>query len=324
MNWLYFFAFVTFIGVMLAAANRDPIEPGEEPPVILQAGYLGIFVGIFGLLAQFASLSVAMLLFVVLIGIVAYGYKVFEAKEDAGEAGRKRIPISVEYARDFFPILLVVFLLRSFLVEPFQIPSSSMRPGLIVGDFILVNKFAYGLRMPVTNQVVVPIGTPARGDVMVFHFPEDEKIDYIKRVVGLPGDKVEYRNKRLTINDEPVSQQENGTYQYVADEVLSVLTTARKLEQLGQHSHPIIVDESKPTVTTMNVKDFPNRDACVYSDEGFVCKVPEGHYFMMGDNRDNSADSRYWGFVPERNIVGKAFLVWMNFRDLKRIGTLIN
>ncbi|MBB5020163.1 signal peptidase I [Chitinivorax tropicus] len=324
MNWLYFFAFVTFIGVMLAAANRDPIEPGEEPPVILQAGYLGIFVGIFGLMAQFASLSAAMLMFVVLIAIVAYGYKLFEGKPAEAADKTKRIPLSVEYARDFFPILLVVFLLRSFLVEPFQIPSSSMRPGLIVGDFILVNKFAYGLRMPVTNQVVIPIDMPKRGDVMVFHFPEEEKIDYIKRVIGLPGDKVEYRNKKLFINGQAMSQQDNGTYQYVADEAFSVVTTARKVEQLGDRSHPIIIDESKPTLTTMNVKDFPNRDACVYSDDGFVCQVPEGHYFTMGDNRDNSADSRYWGFVPERNIVGKAFLVWMNFRDLKRIGTLIN
>lgn len=320
MNWLYLFAFVAAIGPVLILLDRRPLAKGEEPPMIVQTGYFAIMIGVFGVLSQFMSFTAVMLIFVLVFGLIWLLDKLLlESKRGLDQ----REPVTIEYAKGFFPILLVIFLLRSFLVEPFQIPSSSMRPGLVVGDFILVNKYTYGLRIPVINSVFVPINQPQRGDVMVFHFPEDPKTDFIKRVIGLPGDTVAYQGKRLTINGNPIRVEQDGNYQYV-DKGFDVTDTVRYREYLSERSHPMIVDDKQPrSLVLQAVRDFPNRENCTYSEDGFVCKVPAGHYFMMGDNRDNSHDSRYWGFVPDANIVGKAFLVWMNFGNLKRIGTLI-
>ena len=320
MNWLYLFAFVAAIGPVLILLDRRPLAKGEEPPMIVQTGYFAIMIGIFGVLSQFMSFTAVMLIFVLVFGAIwALDKLLLEAKR----ALDQREPVTIEYAKGFFPILLVIFLLRSFLVEPFQIPSSSMRPGLVVGDFILVNKYTYGLRIPVLNTVFIPVKQPQRGDVMVFHFPEDPKTDFIKRVIGLPGDTVAYQGKRLSINGQPVRVESDGSYQYV-DKGFDVTDTVRYQEFLSGQPHPMIVDDKQPrSLVLQAVRDFPNRENCTYSEDGFVCKVPDGHYFMMGDNRDNSHDSRYWGFVPDANIVGKAFLVWMNFGNLKRIGTLI-
>jgi signal peptidase I len=237
------------------------------------------------------------------------------AKRAEGEAE----PWWVEYAKSFFPVILVVFFIRSFLVEPFKIPSGSMIPTLQVGDFILVNKFTYGIRLPVINQKVVQINNPQRGDVMVFRYPENPSLDYIKRVVGVPGDTVEYRNKRLWINGVEQAQLPEGDYNY-ADQDLTFVHTEKRLETLGERKHNIIVNPERPTLFLGSVAEFPGRESCVYDDELVRCKVPQGSYFMMGDNRDNSRDSRYWGFVPDNQIVGKAFFVWMNFSELKRIG----
>lgn len=213
-------------------------------------------------------------------------------------------PVVVEYAKSFFPVILAVFLIRSFLVEPFKIPSGSMMPTLLVGDFILVNKYTYGLRVPILNHTFYEIGKPQRGDVMVFHYPKDPSLDYIKRVVGLPGDRIEYREKRLTINGQPLDMVMDGDYSYVAPGLNQIY--ARKYrETLGQQPHDILL-----------VNDAPAMDGEVM--------VPPGHYFAMGDNRDNSNDSRYWGFVPERNIVGRAFFIWWNFDNFGRIGSTIN
>lgn len=242
---------------------------------------------------------------------------VLNAKRPVGE----KQPWWVEYARSFFPVILIVFMLRSFLVEPFKIPSGSMIPTLQVGDFILVNKFTYGIRLPIISKKIVQLNDPQRGDVMVFHYPENPSVDYIKRVVGTPGDTVVYRNKQLWVNDVLQEQQPDGDYNYV--DGMRFFYTKKSMEMLNGHSHAMLVDPSMPNLHAESVADFPLSENCSYSAEEVRCKVPAGHYFMMGDNRDNSRDSRYWGFVPDNMIVGKAFLIWMNFGDFKRIGSSI-
>jgi len=225
-------------------------------------------------------------------------------------------PWWVEYGASFFPVILAVFLLRSFLFEPFKIPSGSMIPTLQVGDFILVNKYTYGIRLPVLNKKVLEIGAPLRGDVMVFRYPEDPSLDYIKRVIGLPGDKISYLNKHLTINGVEVPLVK--TADYLDKERLTY--TPRYVESLGPMQHDILVQDDAPSFIAP-ISQFPFRDKCHYNSSGVACEVPAGHYFMMGDNRDNSQDSRFWGFVPDENIVGRAFFIWFNFSDLKRIGS---
>ncbi|MFG6137476.1 signal peptidase I [Halomonas sp. B23F22_10] len=212
--------------------------------------------------------------------------------EGADPATRERAlrePWPVDYARSFFPVLLVVLVLRSFVVEPFQIPSGSMRPTLEVGDFILVNKFSYGLRLPVLDTKIADLGEPERGDVMVFRFPNDPSVDFIKRVIGLPGDRIRYEGKQLFVNGEPVPKSllESGPESAPGERLLE--------ERLGEALHPIYNNPRDPGPQMREIT------------------VPPDHYFMMGDNRDHSNDSRYWGFVPEENIVGKAFAVWMHW-----------
>lgn len=231
-------------------------------------------------------------------------------------------PWWVEYAKSFFPVILIVFCIRSFLVEPFKIPSGSMIPTLQVGDFILVNKFTYGIRLPIIDQKIIQLNNPQRGDVMVFHYPENPSVDYIKRVVGVPGDTIEYRNKHLTINGKEQVQQPDGDYNYV-ESGLNFVHTEKRVETLGKRRHMLLINPDMPNVHLGSVAEFPGRENCTYDEESVRCTVPAGNYFMMGDNRDNSRDSRYWGFVPDKQIVGKAFFVWMNFSDLKRIGLSI-
>ena len=225
-------------------------------------------------------------------------------------------PWWLDWTAGLFPVIAIVFLLRSFLFEPFKIPSGSMIPTLLVGDLILVNKFTYGLRLPVINKKITE-GTPVqRGDVMVFRYPPQPSMDYIKRVVGLPGDEVAYLNKRLTINGQPVPT--TSLPDYFDRDAMRYFQQIE--ERLGEKTHRAIINPQVPAFI-QGASNFQGRDGCRYSVEGVTCKVPEGHYFMMGDNRDNSLDSRYWGFVPDENIVGRAFFVWMNFGDFKRIGS---
>ncbi|MBB3179423.1 signal peptidase I [Variovorax sp. Sphag1AA] len=227
-------------------------------------------------------------------------------------------PWWLDWTAGLFPVILVVFLLRSFIAEPFKIPSGSMMPTLLVGDLILVNKFVYGLRLPVINTKITEGRPPARGEVMVFRYPPKPSMDYIKRVIGVPGDEVAYLNKKLTINGQPVSK--DAIPDYFDEETMRYLK--QYSENLNGTQHDILNDETRRAgLSEAEIMAFPFQENCRYSVEGVVCKVPPGYYFMMGDNRDNSLDSRYWGFVPDQNIVGRAFLIWMNFSDWRRIGT---
>ncbi len=243
-----------------------------------------------------------------LTGVIWGAYALF-VKFSESPAEEKKEPLLVEYARSFFPIVLIVLLLRSFLVEPFRIPSGSMMPTLLIGDFILVNKFAYGIRLPVLNTKVVEMGEPERGDIVVFRYPKQPTVDYIKRVIGLPGDKIAYYNKQVYINGKRIKQISLGRYQGVG-QGRNMTGALHFVEQLPDVEHSILILEGLPSI------------------EG-VYEVPQGQYFVMGDNRDNSNDSRYWGFVPEQNLVGKAFFIWMSWDwqykgiGFDRIGTVL-
>jgi signal peptidase I len=245
----------------------------------------------------------------------AQGIERVDGEVESARQELLRQPWWLDWTAGLFPVILLVFLLRSFIAEPFRIPSGSMIPTLQIGDLILVNKFHYGIRLPVLNKKIIANNEVQRGDVMVFRFPLDPRQDYIKRIVGLPGDEVSWRNQRLFINGQEVPTTEQGP-QYEPDRKLFV---PQYLEKLGAVEHIMMVDRERGTLFPGR-PDFPLNEHCSYQVESVSCKVPAGHYYAMGDNRDNSGDSRVWGFVPDQNIVGKAFFVWMNFGDLKRIG----
>src|SRR5882672_5830805 len=240
-------------------------------------------------------MNFALILFVLLAitGAFALADAVYFAKHRGKD---DKEPWWIEYPKSFFPVILIVFLLRSFLVEPF--------------------KFAYGIRIPLINKKIVTIGEPKRGDVMVFRFPEDPSLDYIKRVVGVPGDRIVYENKKLFING--VAQPRKQISDYLNRERIHY--SAQFVETVNGVEHAILLEGDAPAAVPFT-RPFPFRENCNYNSEGVTCTVPPGHYFMMGDNRDNSADSRVWGFVPDENIVGKAFFIWFNFSEPRRFGT---
>ena len=344
-NLLYMAIAAFVIGVVLFAISSKQRQDTGEWSNTLQWGYLLMMVGVFGVLAKYLSFTAVLLIFVLITGMIWGVSKMVRNKAKQDLAGRKmpedkearkilqqdayekRVGHFVDYMSGFFPIILIVFVLRTFVAEPFQIPSSSMRPGLVVGDFILVNKFNYGLRMPISNQVVIPVNKIDHGDVVVFAYPENESVSFIKRIVGLPGDTIEYRNKKLTINGKPVPQTAKGNDEYIENTPMGQVNVQPVVveETLGKHTYPIYQLPQAPTFSPQVVRgQVLQSGACQYEgNEAFTCQVPAGHYFAMGDNRDNSDDSRYWGFVPDKNIVGKAFFVWMNFGDTSRIGTHI-
>lgn len=268
---------------------------------------------------QFAKILLALF---VIFGILWTLDKLVLSKQRK-DLGIVKRPIWLEFTADLFPVIAFIFVLRSFLFEPFKIPSGSMIPTLQIGDFILVNKFTYGVRFPVINKKIIEVGEPKRGDVVVFRYPVDESVDYIKRVVGVPGDIVQYTDKRLTINGQAFSYEQISKIPQVGDAdnqglfgaIPDFLKTRHFKEtypkDLGGVSHFIENDPQRSSgfaSTFIQENAFPQMEHCEYSASGFTCKVPPGSYFMMGDNRDNSLDSRYWGFVPEKNLVGKAFL----------------
>ncbi len=241
-------------------------------------------------------------------GIIWGGYVLF-LKLSKIDPTTQEEPLLVEYAHSFFPIVFIVLLLRSFIAEPFRIPSGSMMPTLLVGDFILVNKFTYGIRLPVLNTKIVELNSPKRGDIIVFRYPKNPQVDYIKRVVGIPGDRISYYNKTVYVNGKEAKQVSLGTYQGVG-QGRDMTGAEHKIENLSGVEHSILIKPGRPSV------------------EG-VFVVPEGQYFAMGDNRDNSNDSRYWGTVPEENLVGRAFFIWMSWDweykgiGFDRIGTIL-
>ena len=268
--------------------------------------------------------------FILLFGTVATGLIwlvdfLFFAKERQQAATSRTLhdPIVVEYSKSFFPVLLAVLILRGFLFEPFRIPSGSMMPTLLVGDFILVNKFDYGLRLPVTHTKITPGEKPKRGDVAVFRFPNDETLDYIKRVVGLPGDHISYYNRRLSVNGKPLKTDFQNTYQGLGES--SDLLINQGCDNIKANCKVFNESIGEADYTIMTNPDVR------YSADGELF-VPPGHYFVMGDNRDHSNDSRFWGFVPEENLVGKAVMIWMHWDwrnggtglDLSRVGTRIS
>ena len=229
-----------------------------------------------------------------------------ESKEKKEEL---QLPLIVEYAKSFFPVFFIVLILRSFIFEPFKIPSGSMMPTLLIGDFILVNKYDYGIRLPVLHTKIIENKTPERGDIVVFRFPVDPKIPFIKRIIGLPGDKIVYQDKTIYINGIPIEQKLNGRYMAYGSGIMMDGASLRKEDLLGLQ-HDILISPERGSKELETV-------------------VPEGHYFVLGDNRDNSKDSRYWGFVPDENLVGRAFMIWMNWDgknggiEIDRIGTMI-
>lgn len=257
-----------------------------------------------------------MLLVLVLTGGIWLGDVLFFKRRREAQQGKNAAePEVLEYAKSFFPVILVVFIIRSFVVEPFKIPSGSMMPTLLAGDFILVNKFDYGLRTPITNKTFIKVGHPKRGDVFVFHFPPNPSIDYIKRVIGLPGDKISYKGKQLTINGQVQDLSYVADYEYEMPG-LNMITARREAEKLGDVSHNILIHNIVGEYAPDSVGDqFAN---------GQTVTVPAGHYFAMGDNRDNSSDGRVWGFVSENNLVGKAFFIWFNLDEFKRIGSSVH
>ncbi len=214
-------------------------------------------------------------------------------------------PVIIDYAKSLFPVFFIVLILRSFIFEPFRIPSQSMMPNLWVGDFILVNKFSYGVRLPVLNTEIIDSGKPKNGDVAVFRYPVNPSINFIKRVIGVPGDHVVYRNKLLYINGKPMHQTKLGPYSGMGSG--EKMTGAALInEDLLGVKHDILLVPGKPELSHMYLPEF-------YNNGGIDLVVPEGHYFVMGDNRDESHDSRFWGLVPEDNLVGKAFMIWFNW-----------
>ncbi|WP_165009356.1 signal peptidase I [Neisseria yangbaofengii] len=323
---LLFAAIAAFVfGVVLYLKSSKVREGNGEWSGGLQWGYLLMMIGVFGVLSFFMSFTAVLLVFVVFTGIVWFIHK-GRLKKDSAHQDEGHF---TDYMSGFFPIILIVFVLRTFIAEPFQIPSSSMRPGLVVGDFILVNKFSYGIRTPIINNVLIPTGKVGHGDVVVFTYPENPSINYIKRAVGLPGDVVEYKDKVLSINGQTITDQSEGMQTYAENTrqygIVDIEAEAFR-ESIGSHSFQVLKMAEQPSFLPQAVRtNFAYRENCEYVQDGsaFKCTVPEGHYFMMGDNRDNSEDSRYWGFVSDKLIVGKAFFVWMNFGDMSRIGTSI-
>ena len=317
----------------LAAAPQPVVDPPlltfcyRSLPIFVVAGVIRLLV------ADRLDFSAVLVLITVVTGLVWWLDHLFFARRRAAavkasgkDLASVTLPGTVDYARSFFPVAAVVLVLRAFIFEPFRIPSDSMMPTLLAGDFIIVNKYDYGLRLPVLNTKFLGIGEPERGDVVVFRYPLDPGINYIKRLVGLPGDRVVVKDDRLYVNDKPIDFKVTGPY---TDGCYIGFQQAQ--EHLGDHVHRAMFCSTSwaPPITRLPECNRSNVTGYVCSDnnpgnlfggeDSQVMVVPEGHYLMIGDNRDNSEDGRRWGFVPENNLVGKATRIWFNL-DLQRSG----
>lgn len=248
-------------------------------------------------------LELALVSALFITALLTFGHFLHRKRNPSKQFDLNRLPWYIDYARSFFPVILLVVVLRSFVAEPFRIPSSSMEPSLLPGDLVLVNKFSYGVKLPLTHATVIPLGKPETGDIVVFKYPLDERVNYIKRLIGKPGDKISYRDKQLFINDEQVATD--------------------LIERLPGQGYTIDAFTEELPGKTHDIHVIPQA-ANKYQFTDIV--VPEGQYFVMGDNRDNSNDSRVWGFVPEENMLGKAMFIWMHVYNWKirfeRIGSI--
>lgn len=316
-KWFYLGMVAIIIGSILIYYAKGQNKTMEN-------GYFIFILGMVGVISEWTDFATVLFFFVLISGGLLIINKLLLVRLRGSNSSH---PHYVHYAKEFFPIVLAVWVLRAFLFEAYQIPSSSMRPDLTVGDFILVNKFIYGLREPITNRVLIPIKSIKRGDVVVFKDPDVHNRDLIKRVIGVGGDTIKYYDKKLTINGIPLTYKTAGTYDYtdsIAPNQQMNFNNQKYEEDLLGVKHSIITWDQVPVLFGSQVLKFKHKSNCTYSgDNGFTCVVPPGEYFMMGDNRDNSFDSRYWGFVPEHNILGKAVLVWLNLHQFSRVGTKI-
>jgi signal peptidase I len=314
-KWFYLGGLAIVVGVIMVILAR-----GKSKSKLMENGYFIFILGMVGVISEWTDFATVLFIFVIVSGAILLINRFILLPRRLAEVSP---PHYVHYAREFFPVVLAVWVLRAFLFEAYQIPSSSMRPGLTIGDFILVSKFSYGIREPFTNQVIIPVNQLQHGDVVVFKDQQVRNRDLIKRVIGVQGDKIVYKNKRLTINGIALSYVPTGTYQYSDTFPAPVGTidfnTDKYEEDLLGVKHSIITWNQVPSLNVQSVIDFPHKQNCDYvNDDEFSCTVPSGEYFMMGDNRDNSEDSRYWGFVPNQAVLGKAVYVIFNLHDFKR------
>ncbi|WP_425953299.1 signal peptidase I [Ralstonia pseudosolanacearum] len=314
MNLFLYGAVMTVGGPALIAYGRRRGETDEENSRILSVGYALAICGPLLLLSYLITLPKALL-----VALAVSGLLLGTDRISIRRRGIRLTTGAARYGSDSFLVVAFICALRFFVVEPFVIPSSSMRPTLAVGDFIIADKFSYGLRIPVLNKVILPVGSPKKGDVLIFEFPNDRNKVFVKRVVGTPGDVVDLDGKSLSINGQPIKVGEQSSYAYTNEEGDGVAAQRFK-EVLGGIHHDVLLQQGKPWVDEMAVESMHPTNGCGISKSSMRCVVPQGHYFVLGDNRDNSLDSRYWGFVPDSHILGRADVVVVNPKDLSRAG----
>jgi signal peptidase I len=311
-KWFYLGLIAIIFGMALIRLAKKQVKSKK-----MENGYFLLIIGLVGVISEWTDFATVLFIFVLISGIILLLVKASLIKITNDET-----PHYVHYAKEFFPVVLVVWVLRAFLFEAYQIPSSSMRPDLTVGDFVLVNKYAYGIREPFMNSVLININQVKRGDVIVFKDQQVKNRDLIKRVVAIGGDTIQYKNKKLTINGTALSYSDNGSYTY-SDSFPNVgkidFVNQAYIEDLFGVKHPVITWDKAPSLDISSVVNFKGKENCNYiSNDEFICHVPQGEYFAMGDNRDNSLDSRYWGFVPNNALLGKAIYVLINFKEKNR------